>query len=85
MKYEPIEKDFEVKYCDMCQGYMVICPKCGNNCCNAGYGKMDENGNPVKWQLHEDGMESCDVCHLAYQYQDLYWKLENMEEGLSSE
>jgi hypothetical protein len=34
---------------------MVICPKCGNNCCNGGYGKVDG--------------KTCDVCPLAYQYQ----------------
>jgi hypothetical protein len=39
---------------------MVICPRCGNNCCNAGYGEL------------EDGSK-CDVCPLAYEIQKKAW------------
>lgn len=73
MTYQPIKDLFKIQYCDMCQCYMVICPKCGNNCCNSGVGIMDENGNALPWQ--EEG-NNCDVCKLAYQYQELYWKME---------
>ena len=48
---------FEFGWCETCGGAFVYCPKCGNNCCNAGYG-----------DLHG---EVCDVCPLAYQYQKL--------------
>lgn len=51
---------FEWGYCELCKSSFVYCPKCGNNCCNAGYGKF--NG------------QECDVCPLAYQYQELAWK-----------
>jgi hypothetical protein len=48
---------FTIGWCDLCEAHYVRCPKCGNNCCNAGYGEID--GKP------------CDVCPLAYQYQEL--------------
>ena len=50
---------FEWGYCELCKSSFVYCPKCGNNCCNAGYGKIDG--------------KQCDVCELAYQYQHLAW------------
>ena len=40
--------------CAMC-GRMVICGKCGNNCCNGGYGEVG-------------GIE-CDACPAAYAMQ----------------
>jgi hypothetical protein len=43
-------------YCDHCQTSMVICGKCGNNCCNGGYGEVD-------------GIQ-CDACPSAYDMQD---------------
>lgn len=51
---------FKWKWCPLCETAYVECPKCGNNCCNGGYGQID--GEP------------CDVCELAYQYQDLAWQ-----------
>ena len=42
--------------CSMC-GRMVICGKCGNNCCNGGYGTLP------------DGMK-CNACPEAYEMQD---------------
>ena len=56
------EFQFKIEHCEQCETYMVICPKCGNNCCNGGYGKVDG--------------KTCDICTLAYQYQDLFWKYE---------
>ena len=47
---------FKWKYCLLCKTWMIICPKCGNNCCNAGYGTVDG--------------KDCDVCPSAYDYQD---------------
>jgi uncharacterized CHY-type Zn-finger protein len=41
-------------YCSHCRRDMVICGKCGNNCCNGGYGN--------------DG--KCDACPSAYEEQD---------------
>lgn len=58
------EMKFEIEWCQLCHGNMVICPKCGNNCCNGGYGEVDGG--------------KCDVCPLAYQFQELYWKLEKL-------
>jgi len=56
------------KWCDLCECMMVICPKCGNNCCNGGYGK-DIMG------------EECDVCELAYQFQDLGYATGKVPKG----
>lgn len=41
--------------CEMC-GRMVICGKCGNNCCNGGSGEVD-------------GVK-CAACDEAYAMQD---------------
>lgn len=46
---------FEKKYCSLCDCDVTICPKCGNNTCNGGYGTVD-------------GKE-CDVCPLAYEHE----------------
>ena len=51
-------------WCDMCKTWFIRCPKCGNNCCNAGYGEIDG--------------EECDICSLAYSYQNLAWKTGQM-------
>ena len=40
-----------------------VCPKCGNNTCNACYGEI----NAKDW---------CDVCPLAYQYNDRILEIE---------
>jgi hypothetical protein len=42
---------FEICWCELCGGFFVRCPRCGNNSCNGGYG--------------EDG--KCPVCPLAYE------------------
>jgi len=73
MSDEKEEMEFKIDWCNGCGGTMVRCPKCDNNCCNGGYGRMDENGKTVAW--NEEGVP-CDVCPLAYQYQHLYWKME---------
>jgi len=47
-------------WCDLCDCATVICPKCGNNCCNGGYGKIDG--------------KQCTMCKEAYKYQDNAFK-----------
>jgi len=41
-------------YCELCDCVAMVCPECGNNCCNGGYGK--------------DG--KCEVCPEVYDLQD---------------
>lgn len=51
--------------CQSC-GRMVVCGKCGNNCCNGGYGEIigpDKVGDEVV-------MIACDACPSAYEMQD---------------
>lgn len=43
-------------YCGLCEVEIVICGKCGNNCCNGGYGEVTG--------------ETCDACPSAYELQD---------------
>lgn len=69
------EMEFQVKWCEVCKAKMVICPKCGNNCCNGGYGKMDKDGKALPWKA-DDEEDACDVCPLAYQYQKLHGEME---------
>jgi hypothetical protein len=58
---------FEREWCEQCESFFIRCPKCGNNCCNGGHGEVD--GQP------------CDVCALAYQYQDLQEENARLREG----
>jgi len=50
------------EYCDVCERKVVICGKCGNNCCNGGYGKVMGTEPGV--------MIECDACPSAYEIQD---------------
>jgi hypothetical protein len=49
-------------YCHHCRARMVICGRCGNNCCNGGYGEEigPEPGTTMK----------CRACPSAYDMQD---------------
>lgn len=49
-----------VSYCDVCERKIIICGKCGNNCCNGGYGEIDG--------------EKCTDCPSAYEEQDKLFK-----------
>ena len=60
---------FTWEYCSLCDAMFVRCPKCGNNCCNATFGRVTKTGLPTKkWGK---GTKECDVCNLAYMYQSL--------------
>jgi len=48
------------QWCDHCQVYALVCPKCQNNCCNAGHGEVD--GKP------------CDLCQHIYPLQMFGWE-----------
>ena len=74
------EMKFEVVYCVMCETNCVVCPKCGNNTCNGGYGYLDENGEPTDdWN---NAPARCDICPLAYQYShDAVWSKELPKAG----
>jgi hypothetical protein len=49
-------------YCSHCRRRVVICGKCGNNCCNGGYGEIPSP--------EPETMMQCDVCPSAYDMQD---------------
>ena len=69
------EMEFKIEWCAVCSSTYIKCPKCGNNCCGGGYGVMDKNGKPLPW--NEKGIP-CDVCPLAYQFQHLYNRMEQI-------
>lgn len=52
----------------MC-GAHVKCAKCGNNCCNGGYGILNAVPNTPRGSTGEE----CDACPSAYELQD-DWK-----------
>lgn len=56
--------EFKWEWCSTCERWTIICPKCGNNCCNGGYGP--HTGDEL------DG--TCEICALAHQYEDLAYK-----------
>jgi hypothetical protein len=62
---------FTWEYCGTCRGMFVRCPMCGNNCCNATFGKVTEDFQPTDWR--EDAKD-CPVCNLAYQFQHLAYE-----------
>lgn len=84
---------FEIKYCDLCEHDMVICPICGNNCCNGTFGAVERNNFPTfetkpaifleQGQNSNDYMQ-CPFCELAYQYQSLYWGKKELEKDASN-
>lgn len=45
-------------FCTHCDGPMVICGNCGNNCCNGGSGEYDDGSK-------------CQICLDAYDFQAL--------------
>lgn len=53
-------KDAKIEYCKTCDTPMLRCPKCQNNCCNAGYGEVDG--------------KQCDLCPEVYALQDAMWE-----------
>jgi hypothetical protein len=61
---------FTWEYCEMCDCMFVRCPKCGNNCCNASFGRTTKDGLPTT-SFDEETTITCDVCNLAYMYQEL--------------
>ena len=48
------------QWCSLCRTLMVVCGKCGNNCCNGTYGEL------------EDGT-LCQECPTAYDIQEKEW------------
>lgn len=37
---------YKVIHCSLCDRDVVICPTCGNNTCNGGYGEIDGEDCP---------------------------------------
>lgn len=52
-----IKADIVWGYCDHCRTTYLKCPKCGNNSCNGGYGKI--------W-IDVDISIDCDICESIY-------------------
>jgi hypothetical protein len=76
-KYEPSEREIQmgdksirIQFCGLCDGFYIECPRCGNNCCNAGAGK------------EEDGETQCTMCLKAYELQDILSKHDDLIEEL---
>lgn len=53
-------------YCNLCDCKMVVCGRCGNNCCNGGYGQEigPEPGTMI----------DCRACPEAYEMQRKGWE-----------
>lgn len=54
-----INSRHSLRWCGHCDGYMVICADCCNNCCNGGTKTLP------------DGKEC--GCAQAYEHQTIYW------------
>lgn len=57
----PIRSQHILAHCGLCNHDMVVCAACGNNSCNAGYGRGPDG-------------EPCKSCPEAYEHQDLHWE-----------
>ena len=64
--YNNLPNKHKIRYCTLCQTDRIVCGKCGNNCCNGGYGTLP------------DGTE-CDACPEAYKLQDEMWAKQDKE------
>jgi len=60
-----VGQSFKVEWCESCGGIFVRCPKCGNNSCNGGYGRDEDD-------------KECDVCPIAY---ELMYAINNAREN----
>lgn len=65
---------FTWEYCAQCDTMYVRCPMCGNNCCNAGFGKIKGLFESAHFGDDSKKVIDCPVCNLAYAYQHLAWK-----------
>lgn len=58
-------------FCERCKGPTVICGKCGNNCCNGGYGILADDsrcdGCPSAYAMQVSGYPE------GYEYPVAYW------------
>lgn len=62
--------DYKWDWCGLCKDAMVSCPKCGSNCCNAGYGRLRKDGTkPTREDNWEDTI-ACPICTFAYDVQE---------------
>jgi len=66
----PVE-DFKWAWCGQCECMMVICPTCGNNCCNGTYGPL------------ATGKHDCPDCPQAYDVQEAGHVTEPPSKGTS--
>jgi hypothetical protein len=66
--------DYTWDWCGLCRCAFVRCPKCGNNCCNAGYGWLRPNGSrPQQGDDYYD-LVPCTVCKTAYDIQEFAYR-----------
>ncbi len=68
------EWKFEWSWCEHCDSAIILCPKCGNNTCNGGYGPAEGTIHDKDWDI--DAQTKCPVCPLAYQYMELAYQVE---------
>lgn len=55
-------------------GLMVLCGRCGNNCCNGGYGTVDGEDCPDCPSAYEFQKEYTDEAATFYEYDLRKWK-----------
>jgi hypothetical protein len=58
-----VAREIEWGWCGLCQAVVAICPNCGNNACNGGYGYEPE-ATDGRW---------CSVCPAVYDIQKVFW------------
>lgn len=82
-----IKSNHELSWCAVCGEIgieIVICGKCGNNCCNGGYGNnylalvVDTDGNYVfdhdgRISIDWKNSQTCDMCKEAYEHQSIFY------------
>lgn len=75
-----IKSKHELSWCSTCSGgsEVVVCYKCGNNCCNGSHGysclvlKTDSEGNYLQGDVDWENSVRCDGCEEAYQHHDFF-------------
>ena len=66
-------EDYTWDWCGLCRDAFVRCPHCSNNCCNASYGKVRQDGSLP--QPGDEGLADCPVCKTAYDVQEFAYRL----------
>lgn len=66
-------EDYKWDWCGVLKCAFVRCPHCGNNCCNAVYGRLLDGEPTYDWDNPDTII--CPTCPIAYDIQEFAYRL----------